>query len=110
MKIIELLGEFEIDELPGGASKREVKKIFDGARRQIISVKLCGGEILQKHKAREPITVFCLAGRGVFRAGANLEDEQNLTAGMLITLEAEIEHEVAAAPDVFILVTKFKDK
>lgn len=53
--------------------------------------------------AREPITVFCLAGKGVFRAGANLEDEQNLTAGTLITLDADIEHEVAAAPDVFII-------
>ena len=110
MKTIELLGKFELGEFSVGAPKKEVVKIFDGSRRQIISVKLCGGEILQKHKAREPITVFCLAGAGVFRAGANLEDEQNLTAGTLITLEAEIEHEVAAAPDVFILVTKFKDR
>lgn len=110
MKTKELLGEFELGEFSGGARAKEVKKIFDGARRQIISVKLCGGEILQKHKAREPITVFCLAGKGVFRAGANLEDEQNLTAGTLITLDAEIEHEVAAAPDVYFLVTKFKDR
>jgi quercetin dioxygenase-like cupin family protein len=64
---------------------------------------------LSKHKANEPITVFCLAGSGTFRAGKDLEDRQKLVAGTLITLEPEIEHEVAAEPAIHILVTKFKN-
>ena len=110
MKTIEVLGNFELGKISGDVAKKEVKKIFDGTRRQIISVTLRNREILPKHKAREPITVFCLAGAGIFRAGENLEDGQHLTAGTLITLDAEIEHEVIAAPEVHILVTKFKDK
>ncbi len=109
MKIIELLEKFELGVIADGEKNKEVKKIFDGVRRQLISVALRGGEILSKHKAHEPITVFCLAGEGIFRAGENLREEQKLTAGTLITLEAEIEHEVVATPDVYILVTKFKD-
>lgn len=110
MKTIEFLENFEFGKVSGSEAKKEIKKIFDGTRRQIISVTLRDGEILPKHNAREPITVFCLAGAGIFRAGENLEDEQPLTAGTLITLDAEIEHEVIAAPEVHILVTKFKDK
>lgn len=79
-----------------------------GARRRIMSIELYNNEMLSKHKANEPITVFCLAGSGTFRAGRDLEDEQKLVAGTLVTVEAEVEHEVVAEPDVHILVTKFK--
>jgi quercetin dioxygenase-like cupin family protein len=109
MKNINLLENFDLSKIASGEKGKEVKKVFEGARRQVLSIKLTGGEVLPKHKAAEPITVFCLAGRGKFRAGPNLEEEQMLVAGTLLTLEAEIEHEVAAAPDIHILVTKFKD-
>lgn len=109
MKKIELLENFELGKISEGEKTKEVAKVFDGERRQIISVLLRKGDILPKHKASEPITVFCLAGKGVFRAGEDLEEEQQLKTGTLITLEAEIEHEVVAEPDIHILVTKFKD-
>jgi len=108
MKNIELLASFELNKIAAGEKSKVVKKVFDGARRQIMSVELYNNEMLSKHKASEPITVFCLAGRGTFRAGFDLEDEQKLVAGTLITLEAEVEHEVAAEPEIHILVTKFK--
>lgn len=109
MKNIELLENFGCGNIAAGDKNKEVRKIFDGSRRQLVSVVLRGGEILSKHKAAEPITVFCLAGSGMFRAGRNLEEEQKLVAGTLLTIEAEIEHEVSAEPDIHILVTKFKD-
>lgn len=109
MKNIVSLENFELGNIAGGEQNKEVRKIFDGSRRQLISVVLRRGEILPKHKADVPITVFCLAGRGTFRAGKNLEEEQKLAAGTLLTLEAEIEHEVVADPDIHILVTKFKN-
>lgn len=108
MKNIELIKQFELGKIPQTAKNKDAAKIFDGAGRQMLEVILQNGEVLSKHKATEPITVFCLAGQGTFRAGKDLEDEQKLTAGTLITLDAEIEHEVAAEPEIHILVTKFK--
>jgi quercetin dioxygenase-like cupin family protein len=64
--------------------------------------------MLSKHKVHEPITIFCLAGTGTFRAGRDLEHEQKLVAGTLITLEGGIEHEVIAEPEIHFLLTKFE--
>lgn len=108
MKNIELIKTFEFGRVPGGEKNKELTELFNGARRRVVEVSLRGGEVLARHKAREPITVFCLAGGGTFRAGRDLEDECRLVAGTLITLEAEVEHEVVAEPEIHILVTKFK--
>jgi quercetin dioxygenase-like cupin family protein len=107
---MELLKKFELGHVSKSEKNKEVTKIFDGARRQIIEVNLQNGEILSKHKAQEPITVFCLAGNGKFFAGENLEEEIELSAGVLLTLDGGIEHEAIAAPDLKILVTKFKEQ
>jgi quercetin dioxygenase-like cupin family protein len=73
----------------------------------LIEVKLRHGEVLAKHHAAGPITVLCLAGSGMFRAGKDLDETQGLIAGSLITLEAGVDHEVVADPDIDLLVTKF---
>ncbi len=109
MKYIELLENFNLNEIAKREKSKIVKKLFDGARRKIMSVELRNNEMLSKHKAVEPIKVFCLAGGGTFRAGKDLEDEQKLVAGTLITLEGGIEHEGVAEPEIHILVTKFKE-
>ena len=77
MKHIELLENFEIGGFAKTGKNKEVKKIFDGTRRQIISVKLRNNEILSKHQAKEPITVFCLAGNGRFLAGKIWKKSKN---------------------------------
>ncbi len=109
MKYIELLENFNLNEIAESEKSKVVKKVYDGARRQIMSVELHNNEMLSKHKAVEPITVLCLAGNGTFRAGADLEEEQKLVAGTLITLAGGIEHEVVAEPEMHVLVTKFKE-
>lgn len=106
---MKLLKKFELEKIAESGQDKEVEKIFDGARRQILAVTLRNGAVLSKHKAQEPITVLCLAGSGKFFAGANLEEETELSAGVLLTLEAGIEHEAVAAPELKILVTKFKE-
>ena len=110
MKNIKLLEKFELGKTSPAGKNKVIKKIFDGPRRQIISVELRSHEVLAKHKAAEPITVLCLAGSGMFRAGLDLEDELKLEAGTLLTLEAGLEHEVVAKPEIHILVTKFKEQ
>ena len=78
-----ILKRIELGTISKNGKDKEVTKIFDGERRQIIEVILRNGEILSKHKAQEPITVFCLAGNGKFSAGANLEESAELSAGVL---------------------------
>ena len=109
MKAIQLLEKFELGGALDAAKGKEVREIYNGARRRMIEVKLSGNAVLTKHKTPEPISVLCLAGKGTFTAGANLEEKLDLSAGVLLTLEGGIEHEVTAAPEIHILVTKFKD-
>jgi len=87
----------------------EATELFDGPRRKMIQIRLRAGATLSKHKAQEPITVFCYAGTGVFNAGTDLEDTQELHAGILITLESNVQHEAVATTDLTLIVTKFKD-
>lgn len=109
MKTIQLIKDFD----PGVTSEmlkdKEVAQLFDGAFRKLVEVRLRNGAVLSKHKTNEPITVFCVSGTGVFRAGENLEDSQDLHAGILITLDGGVEHEVVAVPEIHLIVTKFKD-
>lgn len=109
MKNIELIKNLTLGDVAETAKPKEVKELFNGARRLLLEIKLRDGAVLAKHQAAEPITVLCLAGSGVFRAGEDLSDEQNLAAGTLVTLEAGIAHEVVAQPALDLLVTKFKD-
>lgn len=109
MENIKLLKNLKLGEISESKKSKEVKEIFNGARRRLVEVKLRNNDVLAKHKAVEPITVLCLAGAGVFRAGADLSDECELVAGTLITLEGGVEHEVVAQPALDLLVTKFKD-
>jgi quercetin dioxygenase-like cupin family protein len=109
MKKIEIIKNLELGAISRSEKTREVKEIFKGTRRHLIEVTLRSNEILAKHKAAEPITVLCLAGSGTFRAGSDLEEEEKLEAGTLLTLEAGVEHEVSAEPELCLLITKFKD-
>lgn len=110
MKNLNLVGNFDLGGESAAEKDKDVKVWFDGARRKIIEIKLRSGALLTKHSAVEPITVFCLSGNGTFRAGADLSESQKLSAGTLITLEAGIEHEVVAEPELHVLVTKFKSE
>lgn len=92
---------------PAGGDK-DVNRIFDGPRRQLLEIKLQNGAVLTAHRADEPITVLCLAGSGRFFAGEELEESQTMRPGTLVTLEPNVLHEVTAEPTIHILVTKFK--
>ena len=109
METIKLLEKFELGGQVKAEKNKEVRELFNGARRRMIEIKLRENAVLTKHQAPEPISVLCLAGKGVFKAGENLEETMDLSAGVLLTLEAGILHEVDAAPEIHILVTRFKE-
>ncbi|MBC7901589.1 MAG: hypothetical protein H7070_16220, partial [Saprospiraceae bacterium] len=85
----------------------DAKELFTGPFRKIIEIRLKNGAVLSRHKAAEPITVFCVSGKGVFRAGTDMEDSQELRTGTFITLEGGIYHEVAADPVLHLIVSRF---
>lgn len=108
MKNITLIAELSRDSSGEDLKDKSVEQLFDGAFRRIVAVRLRKNAILSRHKADVPITVYCISGSGKFNAGADLEDSQELRPGTLITLEADVEHEVIADPEIHILVSKFK--
>jgi quercetin dioxygenase-like cupin family protein len=108
MKNIVLIENFDFSERIEAPLK--AREIFSGERRHLVEVKLGANAVLAKHKAKEPITVLCLSGSGVFRAGEELEEELNLQPGTLLTLEESVPHEVTAGSEkLHLLVTKFKE-
>ncbi len=108
MKYIEFIGKIELGGEITSEKNIAAKQLYKGSRRQIMEIKLLNNSVLSKHKAAEPITVFCLAGNGKLFAGDDLQDEQLLEKGTFITLDADILHEISADPDLHILVSKFK--
>ena len=109
MEQIVLIKDLGLGTTTGGIQRDlEVNELFNGPFRRLIEVRLKNHAVLKRHKADVPITVLCLSGLGTFKAGIDLKDSQNLMTGTLLTLEADIEHEVVADPDLHILVTKFK--
>lgn len=89
-------------------SDRHITQLFDGPFRKIMEVGLSNGAVLSKHHADVPITVYCVSGEGEFYAGEALSEVNKLSAGSLITLDAGIEHEVRATPEIRLIVSKFK--
>ena len=110
MKNINLIENFKLGGEIISEKDLEVREIYNGIRRRMVEIKLRDNAVLSKHKANEPIAVFCLSGQGFFAAGEDLEERQNLQAGDLITLESGIVHEVVAEPEIHLLVTKFKEE
>ncbi len=108
MKHIEHIGNLSFDGELSADGDLQVEKLFDGPFRTMLHIKMSPGAILKKHKAAEHITVLCLSGEGVFRAGADLQDSQEMKQGTLITLEPDVEHEAEAVGRLQLLVTKFK--
>lgn len=108
MKHIEMIKEFSLDATGSRDKDKEVNQLYDGAFRKLVEVWLQNNAVLSRHHADVPITVYCISGRGIFSAGANLEESQNLRAGTLITLAAGVDHEVSADPALHLIVTKFK--
>ncbi len=94
---VELTGDKDID----------ARKVLDSEFGQMLEVTIRHPMNLKKHKANVPITVLCIAGEAVFCAGDDLEDCQKLTPGTLISLDANIPHEVNTTSYARVLVTKF---
>ena len=87
----------------GPGPDKQIEPLFDGPRRKVVQITLRNDSTLQAHKVDVPIVVLCIAGRGTFMAGSVVE----MVPGVLVTLEAGEVHELAAKPEIRILLTRF---
>jgi quercetin dioxygenase-like cupin family protein len=85
-------------------------EILNNEDARIVAVKMWDGAVLKRHHADVPITVLCVSGSGIFKAGSDLEEQRLLEPGVLLSLPASIEHEVAPTPELVIVVTKYKQE
>jgi quercetin dioxygenase-like cupin family protein len=85
-----------------------VREVINDSRRRVLEISIIAGAVLKRHKAAEPITALCINGRGQFYAGAELEEQVEISRGSLVALDRNVDHEVTAESDLRILVTQFK--
>lgn len=93
----------------GDGKDKEITPLFDGERRKLIQITLRNKAVLDSHKAAEPTTIQCVAGKGLLIVGEEKE-EIELKAGVLVTIEPNVVHEIRALPKVSVLLTKFTEK
>jgi quercetin dioxygenase-like cupin family protein len=96
------LGDYSASEKP-----LRFNKVFSGSAREFIEISINAGEVLSKHFAKVPIAVIGLTGIGKFYFGEELSEMRKLEPGVLITLSANILHEVKADEDLRFLLVKF---
>jgi quercetin dioxygenase-like cupin family protein len=97
-----------IIELPraiGTGKDREVQTLLADQWRKLVLICLRNGALLTDHSARVPITIQALLGQGTLRVGDSVF---TLSPGIIVPVDAHVEHNVQAEPAVALLVTFFR--
>lgn len=95
-------------ELPhdmGTGKDREVQTLLADTWRKLVLIRLRNGALLADHSARVPITIQAVLGKGTLRVGDNTFA---LAPGVIVPVDAHVEHNVQAEPAVALLVTFFR--
>lgn len=95
-------------ELPreiGTGKDREVQTLLADSWRKLVLIYLRNGALLADHSARVPITIQALLGKGTLRVGDGVF---TLSPGVIIPVDAHVQHNVLAEPEVALLVTFFR--
>jgi len=95
-------------ELPrdiGTGKDREVQTLLADPWRKLVLIRLRNGALLADHSARVPITIQAVLGKGTLRVGDSVFA---LSPGILVPVDAHVEHNVQAEPEVALLVTFFR--
>ena len=89
----------------GTGKAREVDTLFADLWRKLVLIRLRDGALLANHAARVPITIHALLGKGSLHVGGA---EYLLAPGVIVPVDAQVEHHVQADPELAILVTFFR--
>lgn len=93
----------------GAGKDKAVEPLFEGPGRKLVQITLRNKSVLEAHKAAVPITIQCIAGRGSLKVNDAAKPTE-LRPGVLVTIEANVLHEIKADPEVSILLTQFTGK
>ncbi len=95
------------NEIESGKDK-EIKVLFEDARRKIVQLTLRNEMNLKWHSVSEPITIQCIAGEGeMLIKSEDQTDTLKLLPGTFITLDPLIDHDIIGKPSVSILLIRF---
>jgi len=87
-----------------GDIKKDV--LFNGSQRKITQLTLNNGKSLGSHTVSMPFLVYCVAGEGELVLGEN-DKTIELKPGSMVTVEANIPHDVIGKPSLSIVVIRF---
>jgi quercetin dioxygenase-like cupin family protein len=88
--------------LPDVPSGRRSETLIKTPRLRVVLITMRAGTELREHVAPGTITVQPIRGRFVFAAG---DDEREIVAGTLVSIESEVRHAVRALEDGAFLLT-----
>ncbi len=80
--------------------------LFEGPKRKIAQVTMRDGKSLGTHAVDMPFLVYCTAGTGELILGKEKKSIE-LSVGKMVTVEADIPHDVIAKPELSIIVIRF---
>jgi len=89
----------------GFGKEREVQTLLTDPWRKLVLIRLRKSARLADHSARVPITIHAVLGKGTLGIG---EEIHPLSPGVIIPIDAQVEHHVQADPELAILVTFFR--
>lgn len=89
----------------GAGKEREVHTLLADPWRKLVLIRLRGDALLADHSAKVPITIHVLLGKRYLNVAGN---EYSLAPGVIVPVDADIVHNVQAAPELAILVTFFR--
>src|SRR5215212_5843385 len=93
----------EIERFPPDVpSGRRSETLIKTPRLRVVLITMRAGTELREHVAPGTITVQPMGGRFTFTAG---DDEREITAGTLVTVEGGVRHAVRALEDGAVLLT-----
>ncbi len=91
----------------GDGKDKEVKMLFKGERRKIVQLTLRNEKRLEQHSVKEPFILQCIAGKGELIIGEGENSESiELLPGTLVTVEANVLHDVVSQPAISILLIR----
>lgn len=90
----------------GDGNELEKILLFEGARRKITQINISKGNSLGSHTADMPFLLMCVDGNGKLVLGKN-NTKVKLHPGSMVTVESGVPHDIAAEPNLSILVVRF---
>jgi len=81
-------------------NEKFIQPVMDNKFSKVVQFSFSKGKLLEKHKTSSPILVMVVSGKVKFTAN----EEVVLQSGQLVSLEADVEHTVAALEDSIMLL------